>query len=198
MMTIKLMNWLNTLIILFILNGLIFLGIFLGLFIFGYFPTINSIRSLVIDRQLFQNQYTYKQIIILFFKSYLSTLRHQGLTTCLFGVIFTILLLDLRFFILYSPSILTIPLVVMSILFILNSFIFSCIEKKTTSIFSKFKFSLLVPFLYLRPLLFVSFTYIITIFLALLFPICSFVMFSSMIIIQLKYLDSFLNEKELI
>ncbi|AZP03574.1 hypothetical protein [Jeotgalibaca ciconiae] len=164
-MSLKIMNWINIVVVYFILNMLFILTTCLGFFFFGLIPSLMTVCKIIKMEGIFNQNYKFIwQLYFFEFKTCLSNETKIVLsgTLALILLIMNIYVIQqtkFLFSLLFLPSLFFLLIL---ILFILN---FTFINKKNISIVKKIKFSLVIPlikpsqFIYL--LVLIEFFYII-------------------------------------
>lgn len=141
------MDYLNIIVVLFIINMLFILTTYAGLVVFGFIPSLMTICKLINSKEIFE--ISYKNICWLYFAELKKTLQDEKIISFYSTLILLILAADiyiiqkntLLFSMLFFP---TFFLILLFFLFIFN---FTFITRKNISIAQKVKFSLIFPFI---------------------------------------------------
>lgn len=162
-MSVKIMDYLNIIVVIFIINMLFILTTYAGLVIFGFIPSLMTVCKLINSKEIFDS--SYKNVFRLYFIELKKSLQDEKKIIFYSTLILLILVADiyiiqqntLLFSMLFFP---TLFLVLLFFLFIFN---FTFIVKKNISLTQKVKFSIIFPFT--MPSQFFYLTLLIVIFL---------------------------------
>lgn len=172
---IKLMDWINKLVVLFIVNSLFFCTMILGVIILGIIPSIASTIKIIKLENLFELPYNeicirYFKYIWLFIKeNIIEYIVLTGVLTVLVFNIFIIMKNSLLFALFFIPNIL---LICFLILFLIN---YSFLDNESWSKKNQIKLSIVTPLI--KPIQFIALLFAVFLGIALFFTLTETIFF---------------------